>query len=249
LGREEGDALFPEMKPKEFVRQQMVMLGSYLSNALYGASPTLAGGNYLDASKIKIINEDEIPEGLRWRCRFWDLGATEADELASSDPSYTVGIRGAMFEGCFYLSGMVRGQWDWTRSRERIKETALCEASTVVGIEAVGGFKTAMSNLREVMPPTVRLLEYSVDKDKLTRALPWIALAEAGKVFCVAGSWVPGFKEEVNNFPAGTHDDQVDAVSGVYKMLSGAAGLPAPQPGSDRRVRAVAERTPRALVG
>ena len=58
------------------------------------------------------------------------------------------------------------------------------------------------------------------DKDKLTRALPWIKRAEAGKVFLVNGPWVYDFLQEGYEFTGegDTHDDQIDAVSGVYRM-------------------------------
>ena len=52
-----------------------------------------------------------------------------------------------------------------------------------------------------------------VSGTKVSRALPWIALAEEGKVFLVRGAWNKEFIDEACSFPAGTHDDQVDAVS------------------------------------
>ena len=88
-----------------------------------------------------------------------------------------------------------------------------------VGIEAVGGFKTGYENLRETMRSDISMREIGADKDKLTRALPWIALAEAGKVFLVRGKWNSEFMLQAEVFPNGKHDDMVDAVSGVYQML------------------------------
>jgi phage terminase large subunit-like protein len=66
-------------------------------------------------------------------------------------------------------------------------------------------------NLREA-------LQTGVDNDKLTRALPWIPLAEKGKVFLVGGDAVPAFLTQAETFPTG--------ISGVYQMLEGA--LPGP---------------------
>ena len=63
--------------------------------------------------------------------------------------------------------------------------------------------------------------EVRVAGDKLTRALAWLNLAEAGKVFLVRGAWIDGFVEEVAAFPTGRHDDQVDAVSTAVNMLVG----------------------------
>ena len=52
----------------------------------------------------------------------------------------------------------------------------------------------------------------------MTRALPWIALAEEGRVFLVRGPWIPEFLDEAAAFPTGTHDDQIDAVSIAVQM-------------------------------
>jgi len=91
----------------------------------------------------------------------------------------------------------------------------------LVGVEAVGGFKTSFANLREVLSHEVVLHEFGAETDKLTRALPWIGLAEAGKVFLVRGDWNIPFIKEASEFPRGANDDQVDGVSGAYIMRKG----------------------------
>lgn len=229
LGREPGTALFPEMKSADFVRSQMAVLGPYLASALYDGDPVAKGGNYIDPDDFQIISRDEVPAGLRW-VRGWDLGATEAKEVLKNDPDYTFGIAGAHGPGGeLYLRDGVFGQWAWPKARSHIVATARCEYGVEVGVEAVAGFKTAFANLKEVMPPNVMLTEVGVDADKVTRALPWAALAANKKVFVVAGEWVQEFKRQAQAFPGGTHDDGVDAVSVVHEMLrkraaSGAVG-------------------------
>jgi predicted phage terminase large subunit-like protein len=69
-----------------------------------------------------------------------------------------------------------------------------------------------------------------VRADKAVRAGAWASLAHGGLVHLVAGSWNGPFLEEVEQFPLGAHDDQVDAVSGAYELtlqrLQSAANLP-----------------------
>jgi predicted phage terminase large subunit-like protein len=48
--------------------------------------------------------------------------------------------------------------------------------------------------------------------------------AERGEVKVVRGSWNREFLREVRRFPKGTHDDQVDALSGAYAELTGRSG-------------------------
>jgi len=56
---------------------------------------------------------------------------------------------------------------------------------------------------------------------KEIRAQPVSSAAEAGNVKLVSGAWNSDFLDEVELFPHGRYDDQVDAVSGAFLMLSG----------------------------
>ena len=57
--------------------------------------------------------------------------------------------------------------------------------------------------------------------DKQTRAEIWSLLAEQGRVTLLDGDWVLDFLEELEEFPMGNHDDQVDAVSLAAGWLTG----------------------------
>jgi predicted phage terminase large subunit-like protein len=57
--------------------------------------------------------------------------------------------------------------------------------------------------------------------DKQTRAEIWSLLAEQGRVTVLDGDWIPDFLEELEEFPMGNHDDQVDAVSLAAGWLTG----------------------------
>lgn len=232
LGREQGESAYPEKFTAERYKAIQSLLGSYLFSALYQGNPVRKGGNYCNVDDFVICDREEVPADLRWS-RFWDL-ATSEDTMAD----FTASPAGAMgpppgwkpkplpsggFEEMpkthFYIRDMIRGQWEWPKSRERIRATAELERIEV-GIEAVAGFKTAFQNVREVLPGHIPLREIGVSKDKLTRALGWMAMVEAKKVILVRGDWINEFKSEVEAFPAGKHDDMVDGVSGVYGMVA-----------------------------
>ena len=55
--------------------------------------------------------------------------------------------------------------------------------------------------------------------DKETRAKPVSAQAEAGNVKIVRGLWNDEFLRVLENFPAGKHDDEVDAPNGAHENL------------------------------
>ncbi len=53
--------------------------------------------------------------------------------------------------------------------------------------------------------------------DKVVMATPWLSRASLGFVYLLMGKWNTNFLDEVEMFPRGSHDDQVDMVSvGFY---------------------------------
>ncbi len=54
---------------------------------------------------------------------------------------------------------------------------------------------------------------------KAERAGPVSSQSEAGNVRLVRGVWIGDFLDELEGFPEGSHDDQVDAFSGAYNQL------------------------------
>lgn len=228
LGRKPGEALWPEKYSSDWIRAQMALMGTYQSAALYDGDPVIKGGNYISIEQFQTIKPQHVPPNLCWM-RFWDLAATEAEEIKKNDPDETAGVSGAIRrleqlgpDGKpieeLYLRDMVYWKDKWPVSREKIRVIAQAE-KILIGVEAVSGFKTAADNLREVLPEDVMMRQVGVDGDKLTRALPWIALAENKRVFLVEGEWNTPFMLQAESFPDGDHDDRVDCVSGVYRML------------------------------
>ncbi len=180
-------------------------------------------GTLAQRSWFKIINA--APVGLRWY-RFWDLATTEKQlsRPENRDPDYTAGGKIARArDGRWFLDDVVAGQWGWLEAKKVIKQTAKRDGRRIpIGVEAVAGFKVAAAELqadRELAGYTVK--GYNVVKDKVARANPWLAQAEAGNFYLIRGPWNKGFLDEVEQFPLGNHDDRVDMTSGGVEMVVG----------------------------
>ena len=116
---------------------------------------------------------------------------------------------------------MIRGRWEWPDARRVMIQTMQAEPNGYHVVEkALHGLAALQELRREPGVSHVALRGVDVDRDKLTRALPWVARAESGKVALVRGNWVGAFLDEAVQFPNGQHDDQIDAVSGALPLLA-----------------------------
>jgi predicted phage terminase large subunit-like protein len=173
------------------------------------------GGSKIQRDWFNII--DKPPEGLYWS-RFWDLAVS-----VKTSADYTASIAGAIDSfGNIYLRDMIRGRWEWPDTRRLLINTAKHE-KIPLGIEEAGvqaGFIQELLRDKKLQGTSIK--GYRPEKDKLTRALAWISRAESGKLFLIKGPWINEFLNECQLFTGhgDKHDDQIDAVSGVYNMLN-----------------------------
>jgi predicted phage terminase large subunit-like protein len=156
---------------------------------------------------------------LRWH-RYWDLAAStrqQADFSASACVALSP-------EGDVYIQNVLKLKAEWPVVRRCIIETAEREPRVQLGIESAMHGLAAVQELRtlpELLGTAIKSI--CVDRDKISRALPVAARAEQGKVKLIRGDWISNFLDEATAFPHGAHDDQVDAVSGAFQMISTAA--------------------------
>jgi predicted phage terminase large subunit-like protein len=152
--------------------------------------------------------------------RYWDRAATEP--RAGTDPDWTVGLRmSRATNGIFYVEDAVRLRGTPARVEEAIRNTARVDGPQVrIVLEqdpGQAGIAEASYYVRALAGYDVRTVR--VDRDKETRARPASAQVEAGNVKLVRGPWNEALIQELENFPDGAHDDQVDALSGAFNAL------------------------------
>ena len=211
---EAGEALWPGRFPIEELEKVRATIGSWEFEALYQGRPRPLEGAIFKREWFRIV--PRAPQGLDW-VRFWDL-AVSVKETAD----FTAGARCALAEdGTLYMADVVRGRWEWPEAKRIIIQTALADGGGELGVEKVAFQLAAVQELRrESSLAATSIREVEPDRDKVARALPWAARAEAGKVALVEGQWIGAFLSEVCDFPLGEHDDQVDAVSGAVQMIA-----------------------------
>ncbi len=236
--RDELIAQFPEAAPKSFTfiksslydnKILMAQDPGYLANLQ--ALPLvdrerLLGGNWkIKPTAGKVFNRgwfeivDAAPAGGR-TVRFWDLAATEKT-VAKDDPDFTASDKMRRVGDIYYILDATADQAAPSRIDTLMKNTAAQDGREVaVRFEREGG----ASGVRDARNTITLLAGYDVraitpQGDKITRAKPFAAQAEAGNVKLVRGPWNDRFLRTLHGFPDAPHDDEVDAASGAFNEL------------------------------
>lgn len=187
-----------------------------LLNGNWNIKPS--AGLYFQSSYFEIV--DAIPAN-RNSVRYWDRAATKKTD--TNDPDYTVGIKIEMdLNNILYITDMVRIQDSPLHVQTTIKNTAIRDGLvTRIGIEEDPGQAGIVDaeNLTRILQG-FNVKRNRVMKDKVTRASPVSAQAEAGNIKVLRASWNNEFFKELENFPDGKHDDIVDALSGAFNMIN-----------------------------
>ena len=117
--RKKGEALFPELKPLDFLLSQQRVLTLASWAALYQQRPMVLGGGQLPIEKLKVLplfDRSKVYNSVR----YWDKGASDDEHSA-----YTAGVlMHKVKNGTYIIEDIVRGRWLALEREERIKATA-----------------------------------------------------------------------------------------------------------------------------
>ena len=153
------------------------------------------------------------------RVRRWDLAATEAKP--GKDPDWTAGCLMSNGGDTYVIEDVQRFRASPRGVEQRLLQTAQLDGIGVaIRIEQEPGAsgKIASQHLVKLLAGFDVRCE-TVTGDKVVRSNPLAAQAEAGNVSIKRGPWVEEFLRELEMFPNGSHDDQVDAASGALANL------------------------------
>lgn len=164
-------------------------------------------GDMFQRHWFKTIREAPVAQRT---VRSWDNAAT------GGGGDWTVGAKVSLVGGRWVVEDVIRGQWTSAQKQEVIRQTAMADGRGVhVVMEQEGGSAgvDVIDHYRRTVLVGYTFHAVKPTGDKATRALPLSSAAEAGNVYLVQGRWNAKFLDEATQFPAGQHDDQVDAVS------------------------------------
>lgn len=214
LGMDADPGYLANLENLPKVERERLKAGNWLVRA--------AAGDYFKANDFEIV--DHVPEKAVW-VRYWDRAATEPS-ATNTDPDWTAGVLlGCTMEGQYCVAHVDRFRRRPGGVMDRILNRAEADGKDVmVGIETdpgQAGKVDADLYVALLSGFIVKLVRAQGSKE--SRAAPVASQVEGGKVALLRGSWNEAFVAELENFPKGAHDDQVDGFSGGFSLLTSAS--------------------------
>lgn len=253
LGRRVGEALWPAVRPLEFLLRQLKDIGSTFFDALFQGRPRKPGGSIFKQEwfryarltpdgKIVMLFDQALRVIAQYRvdqCRKFqivDLSSGDTQTLRSgitrtkSKPDYFV-------DGTFLLCPRKElvvfdifrdNRIDGTAQVPMMAQLRAKYNAGRIGIEAVAYQWTAVQQAVAAGLPAVAITRGNESKE--TRAWVIAARYEMGQVFHMQGEpWVDALERELVAFPKGENDDQVDVLSDAGAVVAEADSSGTPQ--------------------
>ncbi len=172
---------------------------------------------------------DEIPGAVVRQVRYWDLAATASKE--GTDPDWSVGtLLCKLADGSpvdYVIADVVRFRAEPGPTERKIRAVAEADGhDSPIRIEKEPGSSGKIA--ANALSRTLDGFSVSFDRptgDKVNRSGPLASAAEAGRVGVLRRDWLTDWIRELEMFPGGSHDDQVDSASGAYATLAVSGGV------------------------
>ncbi len=220
--RNDGELLWPARFGPQALSEWKTRLGSYAAAGQLQQRPAPRGGGMFKRQWFAIV--DAAPVAAK-DARYWDMAATE--DSTGADPDWTVGARLTLQGGVYYITDIRRVRLRPMGVEQLVRQTAELDGlATEIRMEQEPGAsgKSVIDHYARTVLLGFAFRGDRVSGAKIERANPLSAAAEAGNVKLVRGTWNKDFLDEIEIFPNGAHDDQVDAVTGAFHAL----GAPEP---------------------
>ena len=216
----EGELMFPERFPEESVAALEKTLGTYGTAGQLQQKPSPRGGGIIKTAWFRYWTK--LPE-LEWL----EIFADTAQKTGEENDYSVFEAWGRSKTGQAVLVDLKRGKWEapelviqanafWAKHRAGVRPARAMKVEDKVS--GTGLIQTLRRNSIPVLP-------VQRDRDKVSRGHDTAPFVESGSVLLPADAeWLSDFLDEVEKFPNGSHDDQLDpmfdAVDAVQKNIS-----------------------------
>lgn len=179
-----------------------------------------AAGDYFPEEMVNFI--DTLPNDIVKVCRGWDLAATDPS-TENPDPDATSGVKiGVTKNNDIIIIDRKSKKINASKVEKLIRNTAEIDGKRckirVPQDPGQAGKSQAQQYVKLLKGFPVKTQTVSGDKEVRSRILS--AQWQAGNVYVLRADWNEAYLSEMNAFPLGAHDDDVDASNDAYDEIA-----------------------------
>ncbi len=207
--RKEGEPLHPERFPEAELLRIRATIGEAAWATQWQQRPTAAGGGIVQIKWFKRVPPDKMPvlEDFERIIQSWDTANTTAEW---SD--YSVCTTWGILKKKLHLLHVFRKRLIYPDLKRAVLEQDAAFNATAVLIENRASGQQLLQDL--IHDGYAKATGVDPDRDKEMRMASQTAIIENGFVFIPENAhWAPEYLYELEVFPRGKYDDQVDSTS------------------------------------
>lgn len=214
--RKQGEPLHEARFNLKELERKRQNVGSRDWAALYQQRPVPEGGGLFKESWIKHYKPSDLPTRFDKTCISWDMTFKD-----SKNADFVVGQVWGRKGANYYLLDQVRGQWDFVNTVTAF--TKLAAKWPDISRKLVEDKANGPAVISMLKKDVSGIIPITPKESKEARAYAVSTFWEAGNVWLPDPSIAPwitrDFMPELLSFPAGVHDDQVDAMTQALNDL------------------------------
>jgi predicted phage terminase large subunit-like protein len=210
MHRKAGDLLHAARWPKSWVEKHKRTVGAFIWASQFEQRPAPAGGAIFKRTWFQ--QYEKLPEQGRV------IIVMDTAYSIRKTADYSAASVWLASEGKYYLAWVWRARVEYPQLKRMVEELAAAWRPEAVVVEEKGSGQSLVQSLKQ--ETELPVVGFKVEADKVSRAHGVTALFESGRVHLPkAAPWLADFLGELELFPAGAHDDQVDTVTMALAYL------------------------------
>jgi len=221
--RKPDEALWPGYFTKEWLEEQRAEIGPRSFNCLYQGTPKIDDGIYFDLNWFPDYNYEPIPDNPDMPAFKRIVVSWDTAFEAKQQNDYSVGCVIGETETSRDLLEVKRGRWTFPRLKKEVIALNDRWQPSINIIEKKASGHDIINTLKK--ETNISVLAINPKNSKESRAAAVSGQCEAGRVrLPKRAAWLSKFMMEIEEFPNGPYDDQVDTFTQVLRYCARSDG-------------------------
>lgn len=203
ITRTKNSVINPRIESLEKLQELEAGVGNYDFAAQYLQNPIPAEGNIISYSDFIFYDTLPSTQDIKY-FQSWDVAAKTGEKN-----DYSVCVTAAICDNIAYVLDISRYKIDFTDLVAEVKAMQQKYSAKLVIIEDIGIGTSLINYLRK---EGLFIIPHMPKLSKADRAVSKTYIVRSGNVRLPQNAdWLADFRDEIQSFPYGKHDDQVDA--------------------------------------